>query len=468
MMLELRLFLEYLRPAFSRRATYVWCVIVMVGLVVRSDTLGISSIVRALALAPVHYPGLVHFYHSSAWCVHGLVTRWWYWLLDSSFMYRHQGRLVLIGDHTKTPKDGRKMPGVVTLHQDSETSSKPSFFRGHHWGFIAALTCAAGAWRATPLWAAIHEGTDDTAKVPKTVRIVDMARTVLAALRHDAYMVLDAYFAVGPVFAAANAIPGIPKLFILTRAKKNVVAFLPPSAPKPHTRGRKKLYGRKLHLMRLFDTPSWARKFSFGTAHVYDHTETVRFLALDLLWKPIKGTIRFILVESSRGRMILMSSDLYLAPLAALQLYCRRVPIEIMFDTLKNTFSAFCYHFWSRYLVPSSRRPSSNPPSVQHSSNPLRTQETMAAIEKFVNLQIVLLGFLHLIAFRFHAEVRSRANCWLRTSSASIPSEFVTRMAFVNSLRSIFAAFAKNWITTLIATKQSPPSEKNIVDYRNV
>jgi len=31
------------------------------------------------------------------------------------------------------------MPGVTTLHQDSETSSKPSFFRGHHWGCLSLL-----------------------------------------------------------------------------------------------------------------------------------------------------------------------------------------------------------------------------------------------------------------------------------------------------------------------------------------
>jgi len=60
-------------------------------------------------------------------------------------------------------------------------------------------------------------------------------------------------------------------------------------------------------------------------ADIYDKSETVRYLILDLLWKPVKGMLRFILVETSHGRIILMTSDLTLDPVTAIQLYCRRV-----------------------------------------------------------------------------------------------------------------------------------------------
>jgi hypothetical protein len=72
--------------------------------------------------------------------------------------YRIGNRLVLIGDHTKTPNDGRKMPAVTTLHQDSETGSKPSYFRGHHWGCISLLVQACDKYFAVPLEATIQEG----------------------------------------------------------------------------------------------------------------------------------------------------------------------------------------------------------------------------------------------------------------------------------------------------------------------
>ena len=122
-------FLREMRPAFSRQATFHWFVIVLIGFLVRSDTLGVSSIVRALFLPPHSYACLLHFFHSTAWDVQSLMTYWWVWLSHEPLAYRVGERMVLIADHTKTPKDGRKIPAVTTLHQESETASKPSFFR---------------------------------------------------------------------------------------------------------------------------------------------------------------------------------------------------------------------------------------------------------------------------------------------------------------------------------------------------
>jgi hypothetical protein len=61
--------------------------------------------------------------------------------------------------------------------------------------------------------------------------------------------------------------------------------------------------------------------------------------------------------------------------------------------------------------------------------NPTQTQNTLAAIEKFVNVQLLVLGMLQLVSKQFPAEVKTKANCWLRTVSANTPSEFVTRTA---------------------------------------
>ena len=53
MMIEyLETLLRAMRPAFTRRATFVWFVVVFAGFVARHDTYGVTSIVRALALEP--------------------------------------------------------------------------------------------------------------------------------------------------------------------------------------------------------------------------------------------------------------------------------------------------------------------------------------------------------------------------------------------------------------------------------
>ncbi|MCH7557634.1 MAG: transposase [Planctomycetes bacterium] len=470
MLEELKRFLVFMRPAFSRRATYCWFVIVFVGFILRSDSFGVSSIVRALALAPGNYICLLHFFHSTAWNVETIMPIWWQWLVGKKVAHRIGNRLVLIGDHTKTPKDGRKMPAVTTLHQDSETARKPSFFRGHHWGCIGMLVQAYDKYFAIPLWANIQEGlalsTDsaDRRSLSKTVQIVEMAKQITLAMGTEAYLVLDAYFAVGPVFlAAAQELNGISNfVHILTRAKKNVVAYCKPPARKKHKRGRPREYGKKLKLAKLFDSKAKCYTFQTIEANIYNQSENIRYLVLDLIWKPVKGMLRFILVETSRGRIILMTSDLNLDPVTAIQIYCRRVTIETMFDTLKNTLSAMAYHFWSQYLRPASRRPKKKKDQKQNSLNPMQTQNTLAAIEKFVNVQLLVLGMLQLIAKQFPVEVKAKANCWLRTVSTNTPSEFVTRTALSNILKNNLYGFGKDWITQLIRQKQISRKNKAV------
>jgi hypothetical protein len=459
MIAQLEEFFMWMRPAFSRRATYAWFVIVSVGFVVRTDNFGVSSIVRALALNPTCYPCLLNFFHSTAWSVEGLLTLWWEWLVERDVAYRVGGRMVIVGDHTKTPKDGRRIPAVTTLHQDSETASKPSFFRGHHWGCIGLLMQACGRSLAIPLAASIQEGLGSLGDLseergPKTTCIVKMAQRVASRMESPAYLVLDAFFAVGSVFKTAAAeVNGVGNLVhILTRAKKNVVAYVPPPPKKEGQRGRPRTYGEKLHLLALFEL--WTDSFKTAQASVYDRREKVRFLTLDLVWRPIKCKLRFFLIETSRGRLVLMSSDLNLDPLVALDLYCKRITIETLFDTLKNILGGMGYHFWSKYLSPASRRPRKKQSQNQVSSCPAKTRNTFEAIEKFLNVYLIVLGTIQLLAKRIPDEINAKAFCWLRTVSSPTPSEFVTRTALTNVINNNLRTLGNDAITQIIRRKQ--------------
>jgi len=459
MIRSLTRFMAAMRPAFAREAAFAWFVVVFAGLVLRTDDLGVTSIVRALALSPECYNSLLNFFRSSAWQTGGLMQRWREWLMRQQVEYRVNGRLVLMGDHTKTPKDGRRIPAVTTLHQDSETASKPTFFRGHHWGCVALLIKSAGKCFAAPLEARIHEGLklfeeSDGEPLPKTVRIVQMAREFAGHIGEAAYLVLDAYFAVGPVFnAAAGELNAMRNpVHILTRAKKNVTAYMHAPKKRKGKRGPQKQYGKKLKLMKLFDS----RPHHFQTAEVslYGKREEVHYLVLNLLWKPVQGEIRFILAESSRGRIVLMTSDLEMDPLLALELYARRVTIEVLFDTLKNTQGAMGYHFWSQSLSPASRRPRKNDDTLQNTANIDNTRKTLGAIEKFVNLHMLAIGVLQLMAIKMPDEVKAKAHCWLRTVSSSTPSEFVTRNALANLIKRNLNGFGEDLITRVIREKQ--------------
>lgn len=474
---ELERFMTFMRSAFSRTATHQWFVVAFIGLTMRGDTLGgVTSIIRALMLDGKYFNHIRRFFYSSAWSVETLVTAWWKWLTRKKISFRVNGRMVLVADHTKVPKDGRKMPSVTTLHQDSETGSKPSFFRGHHWGCLSVVEKLKDKFASIPLWANIQEGLssqtdfDEMRYLPKTTQVVEMTRRATMALSTNAYLVLDAFFAVGPVFlAAAEHSKQGNRIDILTRAKKNVVAYLKPPPRKKGQRGRSRKYGKKLKLHKLFDSKAKRYQFTKAKACVYGKVETVRYLALNLVWKPFKGELRFILSESSRGRIVLITSDLDLDPAKAIELYCRRVTIETMFSTLKNTLGGMSYKFWSKYLEPSSRRPKKRRDANGQvkeacSTKPKKTQMTLEAIEKFVNLQLLIVGFLQLIGRDFCSEIKKKSRCYLRTKSKAVPSEFVTRSALINILRSFLYGFGDSWITHLIRKCQKSLYNKAYYD----
>lgn len=436
--------LRAMRPAFSRKAVFAWFVVVVAAIVTRSDVLGVTSIVRALWLAPACYPCLLHFFHSHAWTAGSLMKHWLKWLDAQGVVHMHGQRIVLVGDHTKHAKDGRKMPQVTTLHQDSETSSKPSFFRGHHWGVLCLLTRKGQKHFAAPVWAEIHR---DDATSSRAVRPVEAAVQIAHDLGKPALLVLDAFFAAGPVFLAA-AQSGM--LHILTRAKKSVFAYCPPKPAIRRGRGRPRIYGGKLKLMTLFETR--AGDFEQSKTFVYGRRETVRHLTLYLLWKPLAAPLRFFLIVTSRGPIILMTSDFSMNAIQALELYCCRISIETLFDGLKNLLGALGYRFWSRYLEKASRRPVKNA-KPQTSSRPEKTKITLDAIERFLAVGMLVMGMLQMLAFRFSDEIRAQAHCWLRTPGGEIPSPFVTKTALARLIRANLFGFGNDLISHFIRQK---------------
>src|SRR5208283_4938053 len=65
-----------LRPAFSRLRTFLWFAAAVAGFTVRTELLGVTSIVRALNLDPRCYNALVDYFHSSAVKLDRLTALW--------------------------------------------------------------------------------------------------------------------------------------------------------------------------------------------------------------------------------------------------------------------------------------------------------------------------------------------------------------------------------------------------------
>ena len=55
------------KPLFSRVSAYAWYVAIVIGLMIRSDRLRLTSVIRDLALRPETYERMLHFFRSDAW-----------------------------------------------------------------------------------------------------------------------------------------------------------------------------------------------------------------------------------------------------------------------------------------------------------------------------------------------------------------------------------------------------------------
>jgi len=123
-----------------------------------------------------------------------------------------------------------------------------------------------------------------------------------------------------------------------------------------------------------------------------------------------------------------MCSDLTLSPVTALELYCVRTRIEILFAVLKQLLGAFCFHFWTLHLPRHARRPT---PNRSLKAPVVERQPAVAACwqayEVFVFCALVAQGLLQLIALRFGAEVWQQHHLYLRTRSRDLPSEKTVR-----------------------------------------
>ena len=236
--------LHSFRSCFSRTAAYEWFVVVTVGLMLRTDHLGVTSIVRDLALHPHCYEALIHFFRSSAWSLESLRLAWLRVVRSTAPLMYVQGRVVLVGNGMKQSKEARRMPGVKKLHQESEDSSKGEYIFGHLFGAIGILAGTPQKWFCIPLFMNLQDGVKtilNWVKPPKehqapshVVQMIDQGFAATRALGNTLLLV-DRYFLSVPALKRLNTYNSSESasMHIVTKAKSNAVAYEHPAARKP-------------------------------------------------------------------------------------------------------------------------------------------------------------------------------------------------------------------------------------------
>jgi len=280
-----------------------------------------------------------------------------------------------------------------------------------------------------------------------------MAAELVSVVGKRCIIVLDAYFAVGPVFLILRQIiddSGNHLLHIVTRAKSNVVGYQDPP-PKTGRPGRPRKYGLKLNLMGLFET--MAESFEQTTIEIYGQYEEVSFLCLDLIWKPIKEKIRFVLVRDGSECFILMCSDLTLSAQDIIRAYSYRFKIEVSFKVLKHLIGVFFYHFWTSAWPHIGKRNVSDLSAAGDPRSRRLIRQTTNAIEAFVNFGCIATGILQIVSLNFHETIWKKYLGWLRTVTSTIPSEEVVKSVIQEEYYHNFRFFSNSAIYRIIMSK---------------
>lgn len=422
-----------LRAGCSRTRTFHWMVLCLIGLCIRTDLAGVTSLVRVLGLEPVLYNRLLHLFHSPAIKLQTLTEIWAGWCSRTFPPCSVGSYRVWVADGLKAPKEGRLMPAVKKLHQESSNNSKAEFIFGHSFQCISLLTrTAQGFVAAIPLAARICEGViwSNRDKRSQLDHLVTLMLSLARATDFPVLLVADAYYAtrkvILPLLAAGH--------HLVTRARRNAVAYRPAPKPKRPRRGRPRIYGKRLRLRDLFADAS---AFTSTPSPLYDDKNVViAFRCIDLLWRPVGRLVRFVLVRHpTRGSMILMSSDITTDPLDIIILYSYRFKIELGFRQALHVLGTYAYHFWMMGMTPL-RRVTGNQ-HMHHKSELYRQQvrRKLAAYHNYVQLGCIAQGLLLHLAIAARATVWTLFRTWLRTMRPDLPpSELVVAHALRTSL----------------------------------
>jgi hypothetical protein len=317
-----------MRSVFRRRATFGLFIVVLWSFLLRLEGAGVSSAVRCFGLAATQYHNLLGFFHSSAFSIRDLCQCW------ANIVVRRtraglllNGKPIYLTDAIKTAKEGRKMPGVKVLHQESESNSKPEFIRGHFWGGLSVLIGNTTVPYALPLRLTLQDGIKLSPSVRDTL-VDKMAAMIIATAPLTGVVVADAYYAARGFLVALTA----AGFHVITRLRSNAVAYEPAQASTgKRGRGRPPKYGKKIHLSRLFRQRNLFRNTDLP---LYGDIKNIAFLARDLLWRGL--LVRTVLTIYPNGsRRILLATDLSLLPEAIIQTYgFRFTPSANMSETV--------------------------------------------------------------------------------------------------------------------------------------
>ena len=434
---------------------------------VRYDHLGITSVIRALGLKGNCYETMLHFFRSRAYQLSALRQRRCEVIRDCGLLYQVDGKTVLIGDGVKQSKEAYHMPGVKKLHQDSEDSSKGEYIFGHLFGAVGAVISKSNRFFCVPLKINIQDGLQSAAAwegstISTESHVIQMIENGYEAAKTfgKSIFLLDRYFLTVPALRRLNQLnagTGGKCLELVTKAKRNCIAYEEPVVNPVKKRGRPKKKGDTVYLWKQFiqDPDS----FTETVVSIYGRKQTVRYKCMDLLWgQKLYQKLRFVLVEYDNQKSILVSTDLTLTAIQIIELYSKRFCIESCFREMKQQTGAFCYHFWTNSLEKLNHFKKKEEPDalkkVTDGKDRRRILEKVQSIEVFIQISCIAFGILQILAVQEDLEGDLSTLFYTRTKSKTKVSEAKVRRYLSWRINHLLLQNPDSFVTKYIRERQ--------------
>lgn len=422
-----------LRPAFQREATFEWFVLLFWGVLLTTQPPAVTSYLNTLGLSERYYHQALHWFHSQAFQVDRLCGCWSDWLSEHAYVDRLQGERLYVGDGIKVGKEGRKMPGVKGLHQESSNVSKPEWIRGHYFSALGLLLRVGQAVFAVPLVFKLHDGIETVTQDAPALTLVDkMANLCVAYMRSGSYVVLDAYYANAKMLKPLRQ----KGLHLITRVRSSTVVYASFCRCPGKFRGRPRQWGNPIPLRTLFDDPKHCLKTQVW---LYGQFTTVYYQSVQYVWDRPDAEVLFVLTQLPNGKqLMLLSSDTSLTGAQVIQAYAKRFKIELCFRTLIHLLGGFAYQFWLKLLPDTPQFPSNLRLSDFNPGEQRQIQQKVEAFERFVNLNAIALGILQILALESPKAIWQDFPRWFRTTPEhGYPSEQIVRLTLQDQLPKI-------------------------------
>lgn len=417
-----------LRPAFSRQRTFYWMILILAGFTIKTDFSGVTSLARGVGLLPGYYTCMLNLFVSDALKLIKLQEYWVKLVLEKfTTAVRINGRYVIIGDGIKVGKEGRKIPGVKSLYQNSQSNTKAEYIMGHSIQIVSFLVRGLSSFFSVPLSGQIHEGYRFNCKDTRTQ--LDKMFELLIGLKisNPFYFVADRYYCSGRLIK--QLVRG--GIELITRMKTRAVAYHLPSKNKTKKSGRPRKYGEKIKLVDLFNNISRFIEAPLpGAANVI-----IKYYSIQLLWRPLGALVNIVLtIHPTKGKAIFLSSDLTLAPLQIIELYNMRFKIEVMFKTAVHQVGTFMYHFWLKCMRPTKRGDGEWLLHFADADFKKKVSDKLYSFHLFLMLGFIAQGLMQYLSIHCSKLVINNFGTWLRTMRSNIcPSEKVVGMAMAQS-----------------------------------